>query len=455
MKALYILCGLGIVSLVSEILNFKKWLLPIIMVGLPVAIAASALDWNNTVHAFGNMVLFDHFALAFTILICIIAFFWFWLAHSYFDNKTRLTDQASLILFSLVGAIILTSINNMAMLFLGIEILSIALYVLAGSKKDSLFSTEAAFKYFLMGSFATGFLLMGIALIYGATGSFELTKIAAFISAHPKELPLFFYSGVLLVLIGMSFKISAVPFHFWAPDVYQGAPTVITAFMSTIVKIAAFAAIIRLFAVCFAEINSTWLSILSVITVLTLVVANVTAVYQTNVKRLLAYSSVGHAGYVLIALISGGKIEGVAFYYLAGYSIASLIAFTVLNQLEENSQGITIESFNGLFNRNKFLAVAMTIALLSLAGIPPLAGFFGKYLLLSLAVGAGHIWLVVVAIITSVIGVYYYFKIILAMYFKSGGENQILVSPSQQLLMAVLLILVFVLGIFPDLFQVL
>jgi NADH-quinone oxidoreductase subunit N len=455
MNALYILCGLGIVSLISEILNFKKWLLPIVMVGLPVAIVAASFEWNNTTHFFGNMVIFDHFALAFTVLICVVAFFWFWMAHSYFDSKEQLTDQAALILFSLVGAIILTSINNMAMLFLGIEILSIALYVLAGSKKDSLFSTEAAFKYFLMGSFATGFLLMGIALIYGATGSFELTRISVFISAHSKELPLFFYSGVLLVLIGMSFKISAVPFHFWAPDVYQGAPTAITAFMSTIVKIAAFAAIIRLFAGCFSEINSTWLNILSVITVLTLVLANVTAVYQTNVKRMLAYSSVGHAGYVLIALVSGGNIANVVLYYLAGYSTASLIAFTVLNQLEENNQGITIESFNGLFNRNKFLAVAMTIALLSLAGIPPLAGFFGKYLLLSLAVGAGHIGLVILAIATSVIGVYYYFKIILAMYFKSGSWNEILVSSSQRFLLAVLLILVFILGIFPDLFQVL
>ncbi len=455
MNALYILCGLGILSLVSEILNFKRWLLPIVMIGLPIAIVAVALDWNNTTHAFGNMVIFDHFALAFTVLICIVAFLWFWMAYSYFDNKGHLTDQAALVLFALVGAIILTSINNMAMLFLGIEILSIALYVLAGSKKDSLFSTEAAFKYFLMGSFATGFLLMGIALIYGATGSFELTSISVYITAHHAELPLFFYSGVLLVLIGMSFKISAVPFHFWAPDVYQGAPTAITAFMSTIVKIAAFAAIIRLFAVCFAEINSTWLNILSVIMVLTLVLANVTAVYQNNVKRMFAYSSVGHAGYVLIALVSGGNISSVIFYYLSGYSIASLIAFTVLNQMEESGQGINVESFNGLFNRSKFLATSMTIALLSLAGIPPLAGFFGKYLLLSLAVGAGHIWLVAVAIITSVIGVYYYFKIILAMYFKAGSSTEIPVSVSQRFLLLVLVILVFVLGIFPDLFQVL
>jgi NADH-quinone oxidoreductase subunit N len=455
MNVLYILCGLGILSLISEVLNFKKWLLPIVFIGLSVAVGAAIMDWNNSIHAFGNMVVFDHFALAFTVLICTVALFWFWMAHSYFDSKAHLTDQSALVLFSLVGAIILTAVNNLAMLFLGIEILSIALYVLAGSKKDSLFSTEAAFKYFLMGSFATGFLLMGVALIYGATGSFELAKIAGFISNHSSQLPTFFYSGVLLVLIGMSFKISAVPFHFWAPDVYQGAPTAITAFMSTIVKIAAFAALIRLFDGCFQELNSAWILVVTIITVLTLVLSNVTAAYQTNVKRMLAYSSVGHAGYLLIALVSGGEIENVVLYYLVAYSFSSLIAFAVLNQLEENNLGVTVESFNGLFNRNKFLAVAMTVALLSLAGIPPLAGFFGKYLLLSLAVGAGQIALVALAITTSVIGIYYYFKIILAMYFKSENDSQLTISFSEKLLLLVLIVIVFVLGIFPDLLRVL
>ena len=455
MNALYIICALGILSLVSEILNFKKWLLPIVMGGLPIAVVVAILDWNSTTHLFGNMVLFDHFTLAFTILICVVAFFWFWMTYPYFSNNVCLTDHVSLVLFALVGAVLLTAINNMAMLFLGIEILSISLYVLAGSKKDNLFSTEAAFKYFLMGSFATGFLLMGIALIYGATSSFELAKISVYISAHHPQLPLFFYSGVLLVLIGMSFKISAVPFHFWAPDVYQGAPTPVTAFMSTIVKIAAFAAIIRLFAICFAEIDAIWLNILSVITVLTLVLANVTAVYQNNSKRMLAYSSVGHAGYVLIALVSGGNVSNVILYYLSGYSVASLIAFAVLYHIEEAGQNITVESFNGLFNRNNLLAISITLALLSLAGIPPLAGFFGKYLLLSMAVSAGKIGLVIVAVITSVIGVYYYFKIILAMYSKEGDSSPILLPVSQRFLLIILLTLVFILGLLPDLFRVL
>jgi NADH-quinone oxidoreductase subunit N len=455
MNALYILCGLGILSLMSEVLNFKKWLLPIVFIGLAAAAGAALIDWNNSTNAFGNMVVFDHFALAFTALICIIAFFWFWMAHSYFDNRAHLTDQSALILFSLVGAVILTAVNNMAMLFLGIEILSIALYVLAGSKKDSLFSTEAAFKYFLMGSFATGFLLMGVALIYGATGSFEFTKIAEYTGNHSTQLPTFFYTGVVLILIGMSFKISAVPFHFWAPDVYQGAPTAITAYMSTIVKVAAFAAIIRLFPMCFHEVSDKWLLIVTGITMLTLVIANVTAVYQTNVKRLLAYSSVGHAGYLLIALVAGGEISNVILYYLAGYSFSSLIAFAVLNQMEENNQGVTVESFNGLFNRNKFLAVAMTVALLSLAGIPPLAGFFGKYLLLSLAVGTDHLALVILAIATSVIGIYYYFKIILAMYFNPGNDDQLVISFSQKALLFILMCIVFILGLFPDLLRVL
>lgn len=452
MNALYIICGLGMISLLAEIFNFKKALFPIVMVGLVAAIAAAFLDGGNASQAFSNMINFDRVAIAFTILISLTAFSWFWMAKDYFSNDSHLTDRFAIVLFSLVGAIILTSINNMAMLFLGIEILSISMYVLAGSNKKNLFSTEAAFKYFLMGSFATGFLLMGIALIYGATGTFELSKISTFISAHPTDLPSFFYTGVIMVLIGMSFKISAVPFHFWAPDVYDGSPTPVTAFMSTIVKTAAFAALVRLFNGCFAEISSTWLIIFSVIAAITLVLANITAVYQTNVKRMLAYSSVGHAGYILIAVVSGGNIQGVILYYLFGYSFASLLAFAVITRLEQKNESLTIENFNGLFSRSPFLAFSMTVALLSLAGIPPLAGFFGKYLLLSLAVGSGLIWLVMIAIATSTIGVYYYFKIILAMYFKKSVLGQIDLSYSRKILLVLLLLILLVAGIFPDIF---
>jgi NADH-quinone oxidoreductase subunit N len=456
MNAFYIICGLGLFSLLAEIINLKKWLVFLLTLGLIAAGFFIVKDWNTGLHHFSDMVVFDNTALAFSGLICLIAFFWFWMAGNYFHEETHITDHAALIIFSIAGAIILTAFDNMAMLFLGIEILSISLYVLAGSRKQNLLSNEAAFKYFLMGSFATGFLLMGIALVYGATGSFNLEGIAAYTSTHFHELPTFFYAGVFMIMIGIAFKISAVPFHFWAPDVYEGSPTPVTAFMSTIVKIAAFAAFIRLFSVAFVSAHTQWNVPLQVIMISTLVLANVTAVFQNNVKRMLAYSSVGHAGYILLAFISGiGESTGTIFYYLTVYSIASLAAFTVLIQFENTKTGLDVSNFNGLFKKNPFLAVAMTIALLSLAGIPPLAGFFGKYLVFALAVKHGYVGFVIVGVITSLIGVYYYFRVIIAMFLKDSDTTVIEVSTLHKVLLFVLVLLTIALGIAPDFLHIL
>jgi NADH-quinone oxidoreductase subunit N len=455
MNALYIICGLGIASLIAEIINFKKWFVAVAGVGVAIAAVIATTDWDSSTHYFSEMVIIDNFSISFTILICAIGAIWFWMAHNYFHDETHVTDQSALILFALVGAIILTLFNNMAMLFLGIEILSISLYVLAGSRKDSIFSNEAAFKYFLMGSFATGFLLMGIALVYGATGTFDLTKMAVYTAEHHAHLPGFFYAGVLLIMIGMMFKVSAAPFHFWAPDVYQGSPSAITAFMSTVVKVAAFAAFLRLFINVFSVVQSTWLFTLQAIAILTLILSSITAVFQSSVKRLLAYSSVGHAGYVLIAIVTGSAdANGVVFYYLVGYSIASLLVFTVIIQIEKKEEELSINDFKGLFKSNPLLAVAMTIALLSMAGIPPLPGFFGKYLTLSLALSVGYVGFAIVAIITSLIGVYFYFKIIIAMYQDDSNLTAVEVSFSVRLLLYVLLLLVLSVGLMPNFFQV-
>jgi NADH-quinone oxidoreductase subunit N len=454
MNALYVICGLGVVSLLAEITNLKRWLVVVLTIGIAAAAGLAILEWNSNGHYFSEMVVFDNFSLAITALICVLGVLWFWMAYGYFHNEAHLTDQTALVLFALAGAVMMASFNNMAMLFLGIEILSIPLYILAGSKRESLASNEAAFKYFLMGSFATGFLLMGIALIYGATGSFQLIQIADYIAAH-QDLPGFFYAGVLLVLVGMAFKVSAVPFHFWAPDVYQGSPTTITAFMSTIVKVAAFAAFFKLFAFTFADVQSSWLVPLQVITVLTLVIANIGAVYQNNVKRMLAYSSVGHAGYVLLGITSGGlEGQGAIFYYLAVYSFASLSAFTIVYLQEKGGAEVTVDSFNGLFKRRPFVAVAMTISLLSLAGIPPLAGFFGKYLVFSLALEKGYAWMVILAVVTSLIGVYYYFKVIIAMFIKEPAASTVEPSGSMRIWMIILIVLNLMLGVFPDLLSV-
>lgn len=451
MNAFYVICGLGVLSLIAEIVNVKKQLIYFLLVGIAGAAFIATQDWNTSLHYFSDMVVFDNVAIMFTTLICVVSAFWFWLASDFFHEETHITDQASLILFSIAGGILLTCYNNMAMLFLGIEILSIPLYVLAGSKKENIFSNEASFKYFLMGSFATGFLLMGIALVYGATGSFSLPVIAEFTLSHITALPGFYYAGVLMMVVGLAFKVSAVPFHFWAPDVYEGSPTSITAFMSTIVKIAAFAAFIRLFGVAFGAVQSTWLLPIQVITVLTLVLPNITAVFQNNVKRMLAYSSVGHAGYVLLAFLGGGSSSaGTIFYYLAVYSVASLASFFVLIKLENAQAGTDIKSFNGLFKKSPLLAVAMTVSLLSLAGIPPLAGFFGKYLVFSLALNHGYTALVILGVATSLIGVYYYFKVIIAMFSDKADGIVISVSTSHKILIIVLMALSFILGIFPD-----
>lgn len=452
MNALYIVCGLGLTALLAEILNLRKVLGVLILAGLAVAIGVVVPEWGTSVAYFTRMVVFDDFALSFTVLMLSLAIVWFWMSQDYFNpEQEHFTDRASLVLFTVAGGILMVSFNNMAILFLGIEVLSLSLYTLAGSRKDSLASNEAAFKYFLMGSFATGFLLLGIALMYGATGSFDIRSIAATVVINAQTLPAFFYAGVLLLMIGLAFKISAVPFHFWAPDVYSGSPTSITALMSTVVKIAALGAFIRVFAACFVPVESTWIFILKVITILTLVVPNLIATVQDNVKRMLAYSSVGHVGYILLAFIAmpGSSASGI-FYYLTAYSVASLISFAVLLQMEKQGAGTDVVQFNGLFKRNPFLAVALTIALLSLAGIPPLAGFFGKYLVFVQAISRGMISLTILAIITSLIGAYYYFRVIIAMYLKEPAGGTVSVSAPQKALIILLVILLFGLAVFMD-----
>lgn len=452
MNALYIVCGLGLTALLAEVFNIRKILAVLIIVGLAAAIGVTVPEWGSSISYFTNMVVFDDFALSFSVLIISLTILWFWMAQDYFNqDKEHFTDRASLILFTVVGAILMVSFNNMAILFLGIEVLSLSLYTLAGSRRDSLASNEAAFKYFLMGSFATGFLLLGIALVYGSTGSFDIRSIAATVVINSQTLPAFFYAGVLLIMVGLAFKISAVPFHFWAPDVYSGSPTSITAFMSTVVKIAAVAAFIKVFSICFVEVESTWILILKIITILTLVVPNLIAAVQDNVKRMLAYSSVGHVGYILLAFIAQPEnSSSTVFYYLTVYSVASITAFVVLFQIEKLNEGIDIRQFNGLFKRNPLLAVALTLALLSLAGIPPLAGFFGKYMVFVQAIREGMVSLTILAIVTSLIGAYYYFKVIIAMFLQEPAGNAVEVSISQKVLMAILVVLMFALAILPD-----
>lgn len=453
MKALILLSCLGVIALLAEIFNFKKILYPIVLIGLVTIFILNAFDWDLNEPVYYGMMRYDDFAVAFSSVLIGITALWFIMAEGFFKEESSLTDHFALIIFSLIGGVMMVSYSNMAMLFLGIEILSIPMYVLAGSKKDDVLSNEAGFKYLIMGAFATGFLLFGIALIYGTTASFDLPTIAEYIGTHGANVPSIFYVGILLMLIGMAFKVSAVPFHFWAPDVYQGAPTQVTAFMATIVKTAAFAAFLRLFMGYLGGASGTWVNIVWVMAALTLLTGNITAIVQSSTKRMLAYSSIAHAGYMLLGLIAinAYSTSGILLYTLA-YSIGSIASFGVLSIVADAKGGDGVDSFNGLAKKNPLLAFAMTVALLSLAGIPPTAGFFAKYYIFTAAFHAGYPWLVLIAILASLIGVYYYFRIIIAMYFKeSADDTTIEVSMNHKLLFILTALLTIALGLMPDL----
>lgn len=395
-----------------------------------------------------NMIEVSRFSIVFNAVVLGATLIYFLLSGSEFEKVGEHTaDYFALTFFILSGITLASSFGNMLMLFLAIEIISIPQYILAGSDKKNLKSNEAALKYFLMGAFSTGILLMGITLIYGASGSFNITELGLGSGAvSPLAL-----CGMILLAFALSFKVSAVPFHFWTPDVYDGSPTVFTSFMSTVVKAGGFVAFLRMFHVSFSggEISTHWTLVLSIITAATLVVGNFTAVFQQSVKRMLAYSSIAQAGFMLFAVISLNKLatEGIVLY-AAGYSIATIGVFAVMMKLKD----YTFEGFNGLARKQPLLALATTIFLFSLAGIPVTAGFFAKYFVLAAAIQHGHLlWLVILAVLCAAISVYYYFRVIMAMYFKQGDPETEPVTPGFRAALIIAVAIVLVLGIFPGL----
>jgi NADH-quinone oxidoreductase subunit N len=452
MVTLIILSALGILTLFAQVLRFKKALFPLILVGLATALYFTLPEYNNNPSTwFSSMLGFDNYSAAFSRSIIVIAFLWFMMARNYFLQETSGTDHFALIIFSMVGAISMVSYSNLTMLFLGIEILSLSVYVLAASDKGNILSNEAGFKYFLMGSFATGFLLFGIALIYGVSGSFDLHTIRTSVATHQQ--PTMVLMGILLLLVGLCFKASLAPFHFWAPDVYDGAPTPVTAYMATVVKTAAFGAFFRLFYTCFPDLIEQWSNVLWWIVALTLFIANITAVRQTSVKRMLAYSSIAHAGYLAIAIVSmnGDASARSILYYTLSYSISTIAAFTVLYIVSRNSGRDDFGAFEGLAKTNPFLSFVMVVAMLSLAGIPPTAGFFGKYYIFQNAINTHNTGLVIVAVLGALVGVFYYFRVIIAVYFKPEQSNiPVTVGSLHQVVLFITTLLTLLLGIFPD-----
>lgn len=437
MTTLLILFTTAVAVLFAGLTKKRDLLQPLTFVGTAAALGASLLDlwrgegWLNA--QFASMMHFDQFALAFSAVVCAALLLLVWLSGWGFRAlRSTLGDHFGLLLFSTCGALCMFSFQNLVMLFLGIEILSIPLYVLAGSRRDDLRSNEAALKYFLMGSFATGIFLFGTALIYGSTGSFDLGMIAQNFAVSGEAAPSMAKVGILLILIGLAFKVSAAPFHFWAPDVYTGSPTMVTAFMSTIVKTAAIAAFFKLFSTAFLPMQNVWEAPLAMVVGMTMVVANSAAIFQENFKRMMAYSSISHAGYLLLGVLavdvagSGGAI----LLYVLTYSIATICAFAVFMLVSEPNRDEHFSVFNGLSKSHPMLAAAMAIAMFSLAGIPPLAGFFGKYFLFAAAFQK-YPWLVVLAVCNSAVSVYYYFKVIRAMYFTHDtSESGVIAVPA-------------------------
>lgn len=339
------------------------------------------------------------------------------------ENLNHTGDYIGLILFSLCGAIIMATFSDMFMFFLGLEIMSIPVYVMAGSKKDDVRSTEAALKYFLTGSFATGLMLFGIAWVYGATGAFTLEEIMTKVmegTGHDGML----YIGILLIMASLIFKVGAAPFHFWSPDVYEGSPYVVTGYMASVVKMAAFFAFLKIFVICFGmneAVRDFWVPAIAVLSVITMFVGNLSALRQAGVKRMLAYSSITHVGYTLLVLVasSSSAITDLWFYLTAyGFSIIAIMTIGSLINDPEDS----IANLRGLAKRNPFLATVFVLAVLSLSGIPPTAGFFGKYMVFASA-WREHSWLVIVALINSAISIYYYLRLIWVAVSKEDTDR--------------------------------
>lgn len=452
MNALIFSALSGVVMMFSGILlRNKSTIRSLAIVLLLVTIVANMLELRG-VRFFQidttGMLAYDSFALLFSLIANLATLVFFLLSSRDMERVgVNFSDYFALIFFVLSGVVISASFQSLLLLFLGIEIMSIPLYILAGADKANLKSNEAALKYFLLGSFSTGLMLMGIALCYGAAGTFNLTGVAY----DTAKLPVLLIAGMMLLLFALSFKVSAAPFHFWTPDVYDGSPTVFTSFMATVVKAAGFIAFMRLFAESFGTIQSEWKILVAIITAATLFVGNITAVFQQSVKRMLAYSSIAQAGFMMLAIytLNADAKEGLLLY-AAAYSLATIGIFAVLIKMKD----YTFEGFNGFARQQPVIAAALVIFVLSLAGIPLTAGFLSKFMMLRAAVAQGNRWLVIFAVLMAAVSVYYYFRLIQAMYFKESTNANAFameVTPAFTYTLVAVAALTIVLGLFPNL----
>lgn len=438
--------------------RIQRELLAIVgIIGLIVALKELGGMWGRHLTGFGGTVGNDNITLAFQLIFVIAAFLAILIALNHVEDEyVSYGEFYSLLLFGLSGMMLMVQGLNLLIVFLGLELFSVSMYILTGFRKMRADSVESALKYFLLGAFSTGFLLYGIALIYGSTGFFTFEGISNYVNAHGFT-NVMFVAGIILFMIGISFKAALVPFHQWTPDVYQGAPTPITAFMSVGAKAAAFAVLIRLFVSVAAFSPREWTIAIWVLAFLTMTVGNVVALVQRNIKRMLAYSSIAHAGYILVAVLAGNEMgRSAILFYLLAYTFMNLGAFGVVSYLGISGkvENLKIESYRGIGYKYPFAALAMAVFMFSLAGVPPTAGFVGKFYMFSAALKAGFVWLVIFSVLNSVMAAYYYLRVVVAMYMQEpeGGKVFQLPSISWGVGLALLIAMLGVLymGIFPS-----
>lgn len=453
MSVLIIIFLTAVVALFAGVFEQGKFSRYISILGLLVAFYVSFLPeaefFNQYKSMFDytvNTALFTKIAIVITILLFFLGGF------SFSNHRSHQSELYALMLFALCGGIVLFGFQNLVTLFLGIEILSIPLYVLAGSNKTDLRSNEASVKYFLMGAFATGFLLFGIALVYGSSGSFDLYKIHQFSLENSKDL--MFNAGAVLMLVALAFKVSMAPFHMWSPDVYQGSPSLITAFMMSVVKISAFFAFFKVMSIGFFGITGEWINIVGVLIIITLFLANVMGLAQSNAKRMLAYSSVSHVGYLGLIFFGLNNLSAYNLaFYLFAYSLATIGVMMCLIWVEKLKRETSYNAFKGLAHTEPLLAVAAAISMLSMAGIPLTAGFMGKFSIFAQAIETTP-FLVLVAVLGSAISIAYYLRLIMVMFFpkESSFKTSERVPLTYNIVAVFIIFALLALGIFPDLF---
>lgn len=399
---------------------------------------------------FADMFALDSFSIFFKLLLIAAVAMVTLLSDDFLrESRYSVWEYYSLLAFALCGMMFMVSGTHLITIYIGLELMSLSSYILAGYFKNEQKSTEAAMKYFILGAVSSGILLYGISLVYGVCGSLNLQDIARAMSTIITNDALMF--GIMLLGAGLSFKIAAAPFHVWTPDVYEGSPTPITAFLSTASKAAAFAIFARIFYSGFHHFQLDWSNVLATIAALSMVIGNLAAITQDNVKRMLAYSSISHAGYALLGIISLNAmgLRGVLIYTLV-YVFANLgIWATILMLRRHEYAGERVDDFDGLHRRAPFWSFAMVIFLLSLGGIPPTAGFIGKYFLFAAAVQSGFGWLAIIAVLMSAVSMFYYLRLVVAMYLKEGREAEVAITPGLQFVAVVCLVVTLILGILP------